>query len=291
MLPWWYVIIVLQFWPMDAPSYLWNYDEPELWQETFPLCDSPLQSPIALTRDRIAYSRPPKLVPGDGLAEGEVTAINTGRRIELRLAPGNASQPAIQLVSYKKPLFGVYTLETIDLHWGDAGGTHGSEHAINKEFFDGEAQFVFYNNFYESMAKARRHPGGIAIVSVLLSGSSAAAGEAAFPSLGLEQQLDALAARGSEVTFAADLTPVHGLLSKALTRVLAYYGSLTSPPCNPVATWLVSAEPVDVSTHLLYDLATKVYEDRQKQKRLVNNWRPLQDRSGRLVTQLENTKP
>ena len=290
MLPWWYVIIVLQFWPMDAPSYLWNYDEPELWQETFPLCDSPLQSPIALTRDRIAYSRPPKLVAGDGLAEGEVTATNTGRRIQLQLTPGNASQPAIQLVSYKKPLFGVYSLESVDLHWGDAGGTHGSEHAINNEFFDGEAQFVFYNTFYENVSKARRHPGGIAVVSVLLEGAAAPA-ETAYPTLGLELQLDALAARGSEVTFAADLTPVRGLLTKALTKVLAYYGSLTSPPCNPVATWLVAAEPVDVSAQLLYDLATKVFEDRQKVKPLVNNWRPLQDRSGRLVTQLENIKP
>ena len=287
MLPWWYVIIVLQFWPMDAPSYLWNYDEPQLWQETFPLCDSPLQSPISLTRDRIAYSRPPKLVAGDGLAEGEITATNTGRRIQLQLTPGNASQPAVTLVSYKKPLFGVYALDTVDMHWGDAGGTHGSEHAINNKFFDGEVQFVFYNTFYETVSKARRHPGGIAIISVLLEAQA----DPTYPTLGLEQQLDALAARGSEVTFPADLTPVHGLLTSALTKVLAYYGSLTSPPCNPVATWLVSAEPVGVSAQFLYDLATKVFEDRQKLKPLVNNWRPVQDRSGRLITQLVNVKP
>ena len=290
MLPWWYVIIVLQFWPMDTPSYLWNYDQPDLWQETFPLCDAPLQSPIGLTLDRVAYSLPPKLIPGDGMAEGEVTATNTGRRLELRLAPGNRSQPVLQLISYKKPLFGVYTLEQVDMHWGDAGGTHGSEHAINEKFSDGEVQFVFYNTFYDNISKARRHAGGVAIISVLLRSGAAVQGPS-YPTLGLEQYLDALAASGSTVTFPADLTPVHALLTNALNKVLAYYGSLTAPPCNPVVTWLVSASEVDVSSQFLYDLATKIFEDRDLIKPLVNNWRPLQDRSGRLITQLENITP
>ncbi|XP_037073251.1 carbonic anhydrase 1-like [Pollicipes pollicipes] len=286
MLPWWYAIIVLQFWPMDAPADLWDYDQPARWNYTFPLCDGPLQSPIALTHHRVVFSLPPKVVGAAGLAQGQVVATNTGRRLELRLRPANRSAPAIQLVSYKKPLFGVYNLEEVQFHWGDGKGTTGSEHSIGGKFFEAEAQFVFYNNFYGRIQKAKRQAGGVAVVSIMLRSSEKLV-EPGFPTFGLENWLDQLSARDSRLTFPADLTPVQRLLSGALTKVYAYYGSFTSPPCNPVVTWLVSAAETDISARFLNGLVTKMFQDRAMTLPLVNNWRPLQLQTGRLVTKLQ----
>jgi carbonic anhydrase len=70
-------------------------------------------------------------------------------------------------------------------------------------------------------------------------------------------------------------------LAKGLTDTSAYYtyaGSLTTPPCSENVTWVVLKEPAEMSAAQLNAF----------DRILGNDFRPLQDRNGRVVRATPN---
>lgn len=64
-------------------------------------------------------------------------------------------------------------------------------------------------------------------------------------------------------------------------HILSYKGSLTTPGCNEVVTWLVSIRPVGISSTDL-KLLRSLSDD--KGHKMMNNFRPMQKMNGRMVT-------
>lgn len=64
-------------------------------------------------------------------------------------------------------------------------------------------------------------------------------------------------------------------------RVLTYPGSLTTPDCNEVVTWMIAVNPVKISFH---DLASLRNLRDGEGNPILNNARPRHKLNGRVVT-------
>ena len=281
-MPWWLLMIFLKY-SSKAPSGSFDYGDPSKWSASFPMCGGPMQSPVELTHNRLAFSRTPKLRFARGLKDGEIEVTNTGHEIKLKLMPKNRTEPLLQLISNTKPMSGVYTFAQMHFHWGSGGHHHGSEHCVSHKYTDAEAHFVFFNSRYGGFKEAVRHFDGLLVVGVMLRGSQQPGG-LSFPTLGLEQKLASIALPGKRLTLQTDLTDFKTLLQHAVGKFYSYHGSLTTPPCNPVVTWMVSAKPVGVSSTFLGRLRSEIFEDAAGARPLVNNCRPAQNHYGRVIT-------
>ncbi|XP_043202459.1 carbonic anhydrase-like [Amphibalanus amphitrite] len=281
-MPWWLIMIFLKY-TNKAPTGSFDYGDTDRWASSYPLCGGPMQSPVELTATRTTISRTPKLRFARGLKDGEVEVTNTGREIKLKLLPKNRTEPLLELVSYSSPMNGAYTFAQMHFHWGPGAQHHGSEHCVNDQYTDTEAHFVFFNSRYGGFKEAVRHFDGLLVIGVMLRGAQQPGG-LAFPTLGLENKLHAIDLPGNRLTRRTDLTYFKTLLQHAVGNFYSYHGSLTTPPCNPVVTWMVAAKPVDVSSTFLERLRTEIFEDADGTRPLVNNCRPTQGRSGRTIT-------
>ncbi|KAF0312135.1 Carbonic anhydrase 2 [Amphibalanus amphitrite] len=283
VLPWWTLLLYLRN-ARSVPPTAYNYTAPETWQETFPMCGGPMQSPIALTPNRLKIIKAPALQFADHLENGMIEAENTGREIKLKLLPPNPDESLLNLFSFDGETLGIYEFAQMHFHWGDVRLNHGSEHAIGDKFTDAEAHFVFYNSRYDSFKEAARRFDGLLVIGVLLKGTEDES-KGLFPTLGIEKQMKAVSSPGKKLRARADLRPFQDVLRRAVKTYLSYHGSLTTPPCNPVVTWMVASKPMFVSYKFLETLTTNVYEDDDGMDLLVNNCRPLQPRHKRVVTQ------
>ena len=264
-----------------VPPNAYNYTNPENWKNAFPMCGGPMQSPIALTPTRLKFVKAPALQFADDLENGMIEAQNTGREIKLKLLPPNTEEPLVNLFSFSGETLGIYEFAQMHFHWGIE---HGSEHAIGQNFTDAEAHFVFWNSRYDSFGEAARRFDGLLVIGILLRGTDNESTEL-FPTLGIEKQMKAVSSPGKKLRARADLRPFQTVLKRAVKAYMSYHGSLTTPPCNPVVSWMVASQPMLVSEKFLETLKTSVYEDDDGTDLLEYNRRPLQPRHKRVVTQ------
>ena len=52
--------------------YSFNYYDTESWADSYPMCGGPMQSPVELTANRLAFSRTPELRLAKDLKNGEM---------------------------------------------------------------------------------------------------------------------------------------------------------------------------------------------------------------------------
>ena len=270
----------------------WRYSEQANWSAEFPQCGGHRQSPVDLTPAPGAnqtwypydYSET-CLTFAKGLKDGQLVAANTGRTLKVTLN-GASGEPAIQLEGASPgPLNGLYILDHLHLHWNDPSGGRGSEHRMNGAFEQAEAHFVFFKQQYGNVSAALEHSDGLAVVGLLLRPNSTLV--PAFPTLGMDGDLANLTAVGSTVTRQQDLRPLRPMLLAALSGFFSYPGSLTTPPCSPVVTWLVADRPVSVAAPFLQQLRTGLYANTAGNETLRNNWRELQALGSRVINKYE----
>ncbi|CAB4000264.1 Carbonic anhydrase 2, partial [Paramuricea clavata] len=170
----------------------------------------------------------------------------------------------------------VFKLAEFHFHWG-SNVCQGSEHRVNNMAFPAELHLV--HTKYSSVHEGKKHPDGLAVLSVLLKeGHNNDNDNYNFLNL------------AAQVTKPGDTSDIAGFsLAGLLPNDKSFYryqGSLTTPGCEEVVTWTVFAKTVEISEAQLNALRGMKYCDPvnpDRLKWLVDNYRPTQPLKGRSV--------
>ncbi|NWV29182.1 CAH14 anhydrase, partial [Origma solitaria] len=272
------------------------------WHEEHPECGGRAQSPIDIVTARAQpdLSLPPLQPEGyEHLESPHLTLANNGHTAVLALPPSLRLQG----------LPHSFTAVQLHFHWGRPGHAAGAEHLLDGHRAPAEMHVVHFDaERFADASVAQHHPGGLAVLGVLLEvgddphpaydnilrhlGSIRYAGEGGggmgrwrgdpkFPSW--HPQL--LPSTGQTVAIPAfsirDLLPTH------LNRYYQYNGSLTTPPCFQSVLWTLFPQPVHISRAQLEQLQGSLYSTEEAEPEephlLVDNFRAPQELNQRLV--------
>lgn len=158
------------------------------------------------------------------------------------------------------PFSGPYEFSQLHFHWGD-NDSYGSEgklsrsemalainqikfslsDAFNGKHFPMELHVVFFKKEYGSMKEATLHSDGLAVMAFFFK---IAKPNPAYEEL--SQLLGTIVKPHSAANFIRPLA-LHELMLKQLNEYYVYNGSLTTPPCLEIVTWLDFYDPIEIS--------------------------------------------
>ncbi|XP_012215868.1 carbonic anhydrase 2 [Linepithema humile] len=247
---------------------------PSNWGEDFHACIGKHQSPINIEEHNVKnVSLPPLKL--NGIDNLYLFMTNNGHTVMLKT---NDSRAAI--LSGGPLGDNIYVFEQLHFHWGE-NDHEGSEDLINNHSFSMEMHAVFYKEDYKSMEEALNHDDGLTVLAY-------------FYEVGSQQNVayepivaalpDVVAVGSKEKILQQPL-----LLGKLLIPNIAtmqdyftYNGSLTTPPCLEIVTW------IDFKDHqrLSHDQLA-AFRDVQNPEgnKLTHNFRPVQPLEDRVVFQ------
>ncbi|XP_043242964.1 carbonic anhydrase 13-like isoform X1 [Amphibalanus amphitrite] len=240
----------------------WGYGSkngPHAWSKQFPVGDGQRQSPIdiitAQTKPDEALEASPLEISYD--PKDEQVIGNTGHGWKVDYTSGTSSIRG-------GPLEGEYALAQYHCHWGREED-RGSEHTIDGKRYAAELHLVHYNKKYGSFAAAADKSDGLAVIGIFLK-----VGKENKELLKVTNAMKDIKYNGSKTKIeptdpdnfmpetarppggSGDLS-VHGRApTSSDTRVYwTYEGSLTTPPLYESVTWIVFADPTEISKEQL----------------------------------------
>ncbi|XP_012886952.1 PREDICTED: carbonic anhydrase 15-like [Dipodomys ordii] len=264
----------------------WCYDSqdpkcgPTHWKELAPACGGPTQSPINIDLRLVQRNSTlgPFIFRGyNSVPPGPWTLENDGHTVLLHVDAGLQDHLEIRGGGLPSP---AYRLLQLHFHWGAWRHT-GSEHSLNGQRHSMEMHLVHMNIKYQSMAEARSHANGIAVLAVLLE----------------EQDLEnpnfsTIVASLTNVSLpgVSNLTstfPLASLLpgTSGLSRYYRYMGSLTTPGCEPSVLWTVfeNTVPIGRSQVAQFQTVPQTQLPGLHPRPLTDNFRPQQPLGGRRI--------
>ncbi|XP_054856205.1 carbonic anhydrase 5A, mitochondrial isoform X1 [Eublepharis macularius] len=174
------------------------------------------------------------------------------------------------------PLENNYRLKQFHFHWG-AINDWGSEHTVDCKVFPAELHLVHWNSCkYSSFEEAVMEDNGLAVIGVFLK-------IGAFHS-GLQELVEVLPSiKHKDMLVEFDEFDPSCLLPSC-PDYWTYAGSLTTPPLTESVTWIIKKKPVEVDEDQLEMFRMLLFTSLgEEEKKMVDNFRPLQPLMDRMV--------
>ncbi|OXU25836.1 hypothetical protein TSAR_010542 [Trichomalopsis sarcophagae] len=250
---------------------------PAHWAEDYDTCFGKHQSPINILEHEVRDTNlPPLLFSGLDLPR-KVYLVNNGHTALL-----HASNDSEKAYMSGGPLNGTYVFEQLHFHWGE-NDREGSEDLINNHSFAMELHAVFYKDDYGSMNGAVAYRDGLAVLAFFFEAEADNKANPMFDDL--VEALPKIEKVGSEIRL-KDSLRLENLLDPAgppddrMQNYFTYNGSLTTPPCSEVVTWIDFKHPLFLSHAQIAAFRDISSSEGQK---LTHNFRPVQPLADRLV--------
>ncbi|KAI1292660.1 Carbonic anhydrase 15 [Halotydeus destructor] len=249
----------------------WNYKNMAAWGRWFPQCNGQSQSPIDLSQAEKQKAYVDIRLDHNYRSPLMFELMNNGYTAELMVRDEEEfgdSRPLLRLGSEQ------FRFEQLHFHWGH-DDHNGTEHALHGKRFAMEMHLVHSNVRFANFTAALGQRTGIVVLSVLYHKSKHSA-----LTLGrITSQLSQVKKAGQVVNLKMPIT-LSSLIKHNLDRVLVYSGSLTTPPCTELVSWLVSPVLGKITESQLDQFrALRDLEGNQ----LKSNVRNLQAVNGRIV--------
>lgn len=253
--------------PIIAGHFGYNKCDQNTWIQNFKLCGGKLQSPIHISSFKSIPLPLPALetigyhdfLPNPLYLKnnGHSVVININNRFEKRLpyifgGSLNVNQE--------------YEIDHLHFHWG-AKNNKGSEHILNGVRYPMEMHIVHKNKIYSNLSNALNYKDGLVVLGIFfqLQEKDNKKLYSIVNHLLSVQQLNKEVKLNMSITLAS-------LLPKNIDIFYTYKGSLTTPPCNEVVTWIIFPKPVPISFTQLNKFRLLC----NGEGTLANNYRKLQ---------------
>ncbi|XP_058458649.1 carbonic anhydrase 7 [Malaya genurostris] len=241
---------------------------PSHWGEQYNTCTGKHQSPININSlDVKKVNLPPLIMEGFDAHPQQTNLTNNGHTVAVTMKD---HFPTIS----GGPLKGVYQYSQLHFHWGD-NDTVGSEDMIDNHIFPMELHVVFFKQDYKNAKNAMKHSDGLTVLAFFYEIS-----QDDNPSYEeFVQLLGNVTSSHKTATFEKPPS-LRNLIARDLLHYYTYDGSLTTPPCSEVVTWIDFKEPIMLS-HAQIE-AFRALEDDEGHP-LTHNFRPIQPLGDRVV--------
>ncbi|GFG34591.1 hypothetical protein Cfor_01922 [Coptotermes formosanus] len=241
---------------------------PDHWAEEYQTCAGKFQSPIDIEEHLVTQVRLPPLrfyhFDKEPVAS---TLTNNGHTVMLQL--NITKNPSVS----GGPLRGIYVFQQLHFHWGNNDSV-GSEDTVNNHTFPLELHIVTYKKDYGNFDNATSYKDGLAVFAVfyeIYGGDNPVYAK-------IIERLPQVKEPNTEVHFNKGVT-LGSLLPETKHLYFTYNGSLTTPPCLEVVTWIEFKQPILLSDNQVNAFRTL----RSPEGELTHNFRPVQPLSGRPV--------
>lgn len=259
----------------------WSYEGhagPIHWPEEYSDCGGKAQSPINIKPEKakdvfrmrhLKFRKYGKAISG--------SFVNNGHSMQFN--PTNSPAQVLR----GGPLEGKnkYQFTQLHFHWG-SNDTVGSEHTVDGFRFPLEMHLVHTNTKYVNNAtEALYNADGLAVIGIFGFVIPDYINEAFEPIANAAHELSEEGPNEAEVeaTLVLDdlLSEIEG------SDYFSYSGSLTTPGCFEVVSWIVMNEPIWIGESQIAALRTLTTENGEN---LVDNFRPIQDLNNRIVRRI-----
>lgn len=230
-------LVVFSIFSCNGQDFGYDGSEgPIHWGEKYQQCVGKHQSPIDIeSQNVIEKSFPPIVYDGFDQNLEQVNVTNNGHTVMLSITKGEP--PTVS----GGPLSGTYAFTQLHFHWGQ-NDSLGSENQINHQSFPLELHVVLYNIQYETFKNALDYEDGLVVLSFLYSVSHTSNSKYNQFEEALDAVRDILASK--EIDNFVSLDDFVGIDRGAY---FTYAGSLTTPPCSEVVTWIEYQNTIPVS--------------------------------------------
>ncbi|XP_057662699.1 carbonic anhydrase 1-like [Diorhabda carinulata] len=242
---------------------------PDFWGIKYRGCNGgKLQSPIDIEINNVKnVSYPPLIFKHFDEPLETVKLVNNGHTVQLSIQQGNI--PSIG----GGPLNSTYNFYQLHFHWGK-NDSEGSENLINNHSFPLELHIVFYKTDYGNFSNALGNDDGLTVLSFLYNKTD----EENKKYYQFEKDLPLV----ENFTASIDIINFDSLddfTTTDRTAYFTYHGSLTTPPCSEVVTWIEFANTIPLSHEQIQEFRLlSTYGGR-----LNHNFRPIQATNDRVI--------
>lgn len=261
-------VILVTAIPVIAGYFSYSKRDQHTWTQNFKLCGGKLQSPISISSSKSITLPLPALevigyhdfLPSPLYLEnnGHSVVININSHLRKRLP---------YIFGGSLDINQEYEVDHLHFHWG-AKNNRGSEHILNGVRYPMEMHIVHKNRAYSNLSNALNYKNGLVVLGIFFQLQ-----EEDNKSLhSIVNALTNVQFLNNEIALNKPIRLV-SLLPKNTDVFYTYKGSLTTPPCNEVVTWIIFPTPVSISVSQLKKFRNLFSKDGM----LTDNYRKLQD--------------
>lgn len=179
-----------------------------------------------------------------------------------------------------------YQVAQFHFHWDTSFTGYGSEHTRGMDSYPIEMHIVTFNTKYGDISTAAGNPDGLLVIGVFgkKTTSKNAQFEKIVDTIVEAEESDAGFLKDAEVEV-EEFSLEEMLSSVDLAKYDTYKGSLTTPSCNQVVTWVVMHDELRLSRSQIQTFQDAHKDDDTK---IAPNYREVLPRNGRAVFRSQN---
>ncbi|XP_053986725.1 carbonic anhydrase 2-like isoform X1 [Hylaeus volcanicus] len=218
-----------------------------LWSKDFKLCEGKLQSPVSISSFK-SFPLPLPALEVIGYHDylpGPLHLKNNGHSVVVNINNNARNMYLPYIFGASLEVNQEYELDHLHFHWG-AKNNRGSEHVFNGIRYPMEMHIVHRNKAYSNFSNALNYENGLVVLGIFFQ-LQLEDNKLLHPILNNLRDVRWL---HKEIKLQTPVT-LASLLPRNTDVFYTYKGSLTTPPCNEVVTWIIFPTPVLISFNQL----------------------------------------
>ena len=266
----------------------WGYIDQDGWSKLHDSsCGGKKQSPIDLPdvcdKDSATVVNPRMnldLINYDSLVPASVMTLkNNGHTAVIRFRDSKTPNAWAPKVSGSVVYGQSFQLLSMHFHWDKRAKHIGSEHALHGDRLAFEMHLVHFNTKYATPSNASNYPDGFAVLGTLFQSTEDDDQNNAELDK-IVSQLRHVSAFNASSEMKRSLN-LRRLLPSDIDTFYTYAGSLTTPPCSEIITWIIFSQVQQIGPNQLFAFERSL--DSDSKQVLDHTCRDLQPLNQRIV--------